>query len=554
MPKYSDADYAVALNSLLPGRLPKRGEKVRVMIGDDAADVPIGNFLKELRRKGRKRAFERELTAALLRHGLTPSQAPNGQWMLPQLGTVWQDTHYAAALDSRPPGNLPKRGEKVRVMIGNDAADVPIGTFLSDLRSLGRKRAFEPELTAALLRHGLTPSQAPNRRWTVPQTGTRLGWQDTHYAAALDSRLPGDLPKWGETVQVKIGDFFADVSIGTFLSDLRSRGRRRAFEPELTAALQRHGLTPSQTPNGRRTVPQTGTHLTWQDTHYAAALNSRPPGHLPKWGETVQVKIGDFFAGVPIGNFLKDLRSKGRTRAFEPELTAALQRHGLTPSQTPNRRWMVPQTDTRMTWQDTHYAAALNSRPPGHLPKRHEKVRVMIGNDADDVPIGNFLSDLRSRGRKRAFEPELTAALQQHGLYPVWQGDSWKISTVVPDTGSVNASYGPQQYPQNPAAPYSYHDPAQVTNSQVAALSQGMEQMPVAVPVAPTLSSVSPYTWDVPAPQAFTGQGGDYYGRDGNWMNPVAAGSYLPRGDGRSRTTPTSHAGPPAPPSHSRSR
>ncbi|WP_329529501.1 hypothetical protein [Streptomyces sp. NBC_01462] len=545
MAKYSDVCYAAALDARPPGNLPKKHERQRVDIDGVITDVPIGRFLSNLRSRGRREAFEPVLTQAFGRHNVTPIQIPDGTWTIPQTGQhiVWKDAHYAAALDARPPGDLPKQGDTEGVNVNGVVADVPVGQFLSTLRSRGRREAFEPVLTQAFGRHNVTPIQIPDGTWTIPQTGQHIVWKDAHYAAALDARPPGDLPKQGDTEGVDIDGVAADVPIGRFLSRLRTVGRREAFEPVLTQAFGRHNVTPIQIPDGTWTIPQTGHRIVWKDAHYAAALNARTPGDLPKNDDTEEVNIDGVIADVPIGRFLSTLRSTGRRGAFEPVLTQAFGRHNVTPIQIPDGTWKIPQTGHRIVWKDAHYAAALDARPLGDLPKQGDTEGVDIDGVAADVPIGRFLGTLRTVGRRGAFEPVLTQAFGRHGWSPVQVGDMWKISGAVADDGRV--FHGDQQYPQNPVASYSHHNsggyPASGTSSQAAVLPQIMDGVSVTASAASFSFPVSSSALNTSAMQESTARVDGPSGGNGYPANPVTAGQYLPSNHGYQHAGPSSY-------------
>ncbi|WP_344570932.1 hypothetical protein, partial [Streptomyces axinellae] len=439
--KYSDEDYAAALNARRQGDLPKQAETQEVVIGDVTADVPIGKFLSMLRSQGRKTALEEGLAQALTWHGLPPRQISDGRWTIPQTGQkiMWRDEDYAAALNAREQGDLPSQTETQTVVIGDVTADVPIGKFLSTLRSPGRRKALGEGLAEALTWHGLPPRQISDGRWTIPQTGKKIMWRDEHYAAALNAREQGDLPEKTETQEVVIGDVTADVPLGQFLNTLRSQGRTKALGEGLTQALTWHGLAPRQVSEGLWTIPQTGKKINWRDEHYAAALNAREQGDLPEKAETQKVVIGGVTADVPIGKFLNTLRSPGRTKALGEGLAQALTRHGLAPRQVSEGLWTIPQTGKKINWRDEHYAAALNAREQGDLPGFRETQMVVIGGVTADVPIGKFLSNLRSPGRKKALEEGLAQALGRHGLSPVWQENKWRIGGATAQAEGARA-------------------------------------------------------------------------------------------------------------------
>ncbi|WP_329529426.1 hypothetical protein [Streptomyces sp. NBC_01462] len=455
----------------------------------------------------------------------------------------YSDVYYAAALDARPPGDLPKQGDTERVDIDGVIADVPIGQFLSTLRSRGRRETFKPVLTQAFERHNITPFQIAGGTWAIPRTGHHIVWKDAHYAAALNARSPGDLPKKDDAEGVDIDGVNADVPIGRFLSTLRSTGRRETFKPVLTQAFERHNITPFQIAGGTWTIPRTGHHIMWKDAHYAAALHARSPGDLPKQHDTEGVDIDGVNADVPIGQFLNTLRSTGRRETFKPVLTQAFERHNITPFQIPDGTWTIPRTGHHIMWKDAHYAAALHARSPGDLPKQHDTEGVDIDGVNADVPIGQFLKTLRNGGRRGAFEPVLTQAFERHGRSPVQVGDMWKISGADADDGRV--FHGDQQYPQNPVASYSHHNsggyPASGTSSQAAVLPQVMEGVSVTASAASFSSPVSSSALNTSAMQESTARVDGPSGGNGYPANPVTAGQYLPSNHGYQHAGPSSY-------------
>ncbi|GAA2641017.1 hypothetical protein [Streptomyces axinellae] len=422
----------------------------------------------------------------------------------------YSDEDYAAALNAREQGDMPGFRDTQEVVIGGVTADVPIGKFLSMLRSQGRKTALEEGLAQALSRHGLAPRQISDGRWTVPHTGKKIMWRDEHYAAALNAREQGDLPEKSETQTVVIGDVTADVPIGRFLSKLRSRGRKTALEEGLKQALSRHGLAPRQISEGLWTVPHTGRQIMWRDEHYAAALNARKQGDLPEKTETQKVVIGDVTADVPLGQFLNTLRSQGRKTALGEGLAEALTRHGLAPRQVSEGLWTIPQTGKKINWRDEHYAAALNARKQGDLPGFRDTQMVVIGDVTADVPIGQFLSTLRTRGRKKALEEGLAQALGRHGLSPVWQENKWRIggATAQAEGARAGRSVNGQVHPRSFTA------------------------------------SVVPPAWDTSAVPGRAAGGGGYPGVSQYPVNPAPAGAYLPSGHGHRPADPAQPPGP----------
>ncbi|GAA2623190.1 hypothetical protein GCM10009863_41880 [Streptomyces axinellae] len=218
-------------------------------------------------------------------------------------------------------------------------------------------------------------------------------YSDEEYAAALNLWNPVDLPDQPDT-QWEIGGRLADVP---------------PFGAEPAAALQQHGLPPEQQPDDRWTIPQIQKKTTWRDEDYAAALNAREKGNPPGSTEKQEVMIGERLENVPIGIFLNTLRSKGRVNPLGDVLKEALSKHDLSPQEV-NGRWFIPQAGTQIMWKDEHYAAALDARQEGHLPKQGEKEQVEIDGRTADVPIGQFLDTLRRSTRVNTLADVLTKA------------------------------------------------------------------------------------------------------------------------------------------------
>ncbi|GGM23848.1 hypothetical protein [Micromonospora yangpuensis] len=353
---WTDEHYAQALNTREPGDLPKQRDTDRITINGHDADVPTGRLLNALRAVGRSdRGTEQVLLDALARHGLTPIPHPTkpDHWRLPPTGdlVMWTDRIYAQALDTREPGNLPKREETDRVTINGHDADVPTGRLLNKLRAVGRSdRGTEQVLLDALARHGLTPIPHPTKpdHWRLPPTGDLVMWTDRIYAQALDTREPGNLPKSRDTDRITINGHDADIPTGALLNNLRSKGRSTAgTEQVLLDALARHGLTPISHPTkpGHWRLPPTGDKVMWTDRIYAQALNSREPGNLPKYRDTDRITINGHETDVPTGRLLNTLQNGGRSDGgTEQVLLDALARHGLTPTPHPDKpgHWRLP--------------------------------------------------------------------------------------------------------------------------------------------------------------------------------------------------------------------
>jgi hypothetical protein len=185
---------------------------------------------------------------------------------------TYSDADYAAALNTRPPGNLPAPGQKDTVVWNGETVDVPTGQLLARLTGGRRRAAPKQELLEALERHGLTAYQnVISGRWELPFTGDMLS--DADYAAALNNRLPGDLSTRGQRDSVMRNGQSIDVPTGRLLTRLRSRGRWTDPAPVLVEALERHGLalhrSSPQQPwklrrSGRRAAPSLQSALPQQ--------------------------------------------------------------------------------------------------------------------------------------------------------------------------------------------------------------------------------------------------------------------------------------------------
>ncbi|MER7169224.1 hypothetical protein ABT336_24585 [Micromonospora sp. NPDC000207] len=225
-----------------------------------------------------------------------------------------------------------------------------------------------------------------------------IAWPHSVYAAALDAFPVGELPKFHQSVEVP--GYAVPVPIGIFLSTLRSKGIVGAnVGQDLVDALGRHGqvLEPDPADSTRVKLPWTGKHITWPQSVYAAALDLLPVGELPKVHQSVEVP--GYAVPVPIGIFFRTLRSKGIVGAgVDPALVDALARRGqvLNPDPDDPTKVKLSASGKHITWPQSVYAAALDLLPAGELPKSCQSVEVP--GYAVPVPIGIFLSNLRSRG------------------------------------------------------------------------------------------------------------------------------------------------------------
>ena len=181
---------------------------------------------------------------------------------------------------------------------------------------------------------------------------------------------------------------------GGYAKTNRKRKIHYASIPVQTAPKRRQSQQPESAPVSDKRPTR------WRDDDYAAALNSLPPGNLPKKRDGVNMTLDGQDVTVPFGQWLANMRSNGRKTELGQELTAALQRHNLTPYQDAKGTWKSEPTRTRMTWRDDDYTAALNSLPPGNPPKQHDGVNMTLDGQDVTVPLGHWLANMRSNGRQ----------------------------------------------------------------------------------------------------------------------------------------------------------
>ncbi|MFE9608733.1 hypothetical protein [Streptomyces sp. NPDC006012] len=270
-----------------------------------------------------------------------------------------KDAAHAAVLNARKRGHLPKHTEKT-------------GRFLHNLRSHGRLSAPEQVLVDALTRHGQSFFQDENGRWWLECTCAKVHWTDADYAAGLNTREEGDLPTKKDKDPVMRNGVSIDVPTGQFLADMRKRGRIAALEQVLVDALTRHHEPLYRDDKGKWRLEPTGEKLNWTDADYAAGLNTRGKGDLPRHQrEKDRVVRNGVSVAVPTGKFLYDLSYRGRIHAPEKVLVDALARHSLKMERDGEGLWrLVDQQGRSFTghghgnavgqghWQDVSHAGS----------------------------------------------------------------------------------------------------------------------------------------------------------------------------------------------------
>ncbi|GAA2623172.1 hypothetical protein [Streptomyces axinellae] len=497
----------------------------------------------------------------------------------------YSDEEYAATLDLWNPVDLPHQPDMQWEIDGRLADLLPFGA----------------EPTAALQQHDLPPEQRPDDWRTVPQTRKKTTWRDEDYAAALNAREEGNLPGSTEKQEVMIGDQRLVVPIGQFLHNLRNKGRKKALGDVLKNALSKHDLSPLEG-DGWWKLPQVPKRTRWRDEDYAAALNAWEKENLPGSKETQEVMIGSRLEKVPIGQFLHTLRNEGRVNPLREVLTQALTDHGLPPGQILGGRWTIPQVPQKTMWRDEDYAAALNAWEKENLPGPTEKQKVMIGGRPQNVPIGQCLHNLRTRGRKKALEDVLTNALSKHDQWPREVDGRWKLPQVPQKTMWRDEDYaaalnawekenlpGPTEKqkvmidgrPQNVPIGKCLHNLR--NNGRKRALEEVLTNALKQHDLSPTLQEgtwkivttaqaesagrsaneqapsqsftapVAPPAWNASAARGTTTLSGDYPDRSAHLVNPVPAWANLPDGHRHwpaapTRTTePTPHQPPNSP-------
>ncbi|MFE0923313.1 hypothetical protein ACFW24_37020, partial [Streptomyces nigra] len=156
-----------------------------------------------------------------------------------------------------------------------------------------------------------------------------VSWVDQHYEDALNACEVGDLPSRGGVVPLAYLEGHPGVPLGEWLHNMRYRGRKTELGLSLVVALARHGLVASLGADGRYRLPPTGKQVSWVDQHYEDALNACEVGDLPSRGGVVPLAYIEGHPGVSLGEWLHNMRYRGRKTALEPSLVGALARHGL---------------------------------------------------------------------------------------------------------------------------------------------------------------------------------------------------------------------------------
>ncbi|MFE0440212.1 hypothetical protein ACFW2K_35425, partial [Streptomyces nigra] len=550
----ADAGYAAALNARPLGDLPSLGDPaVKVVVGGVEREVALDKWLNNMRSRGRRTELGLSLVVALARHGLEVFYDERKRtYRLPPTGkhVHWVDQHYEDALNAREAGDLPSAGGVVPLAYLEGQLGVPLGDWLKNMRSRGRKTRLKPSFVGALARHGLEifyderkrtyrlrefgqvagglagvadmplvveesaggvgdspvgvgeagggfdgmadvemadapppPEDGDDVDETVVSAGARalLGGvsgggagagsvsgagvsgpeaaessrrrprvrrqvvrggrhavrverggrsvpgpaaadgdsaADAGYAAALNARPLGDLPSQKDpAVKVVVGGVEKEVALGAWLNTMRSNGRKTELGPSLVEALARHGLVVFYDERKRTyRLPPTGKQVSWLDQHYADALNAREVGDLPSQGGVVPLAYLEGHPGVPLGAWLNTMRSAGRKTELGPSLVEALARHGLVASLDANGYYKLPPTGRQVSWLDQHYEDALNAREAGDLPSAGGVVPLAYLEGHPGVSLGDWLQHMRSRGRKKRLKPSFVGALARHGL------------------------------------------------------------------------------------------------------------------------------------------
>ncbi|MEU9405262.1 hypothetical protein AB0E08_06085 [Streptomyces sp. NPDC048281] len=255
--------------------------------------------------------------------------------------TTTSETNFASALNNRKPGDL--RGQKGEmdtvVSPEGTTTKVDIASFLSHFQHRGRVGVSE-DLKEALGRHRVPPRWNRSRgRWML---GKRAPVQPTpeQYAAVLDAREPGDIPKGKDMDLLELPDGFNLMITAVELTRTLERQRLESVPSVLVTAFARHGIGLCPDKDGK-------LKLEFRDVRtpesYAAVLNAREVGDVPSVTSVDPLKLpdGSIRGWVPIGSFIRYLRSTGQA-LMAPQVVTAFARHGLEFYQDKKGYWRLP--------------------------------------------------------------------------------------------------------------------------------------------------------------------------------------------------------------------
>ncbi len=263
---------------------------------------------------------------------------------------------------------------------------------------------------------------------------------DVLYAAALDARTKGSLPKQRDKDRVKYGGQWFEVSTGTLVHQLRQKGRKK-LHADLYNALKRHDWGLYKDDEGTWRLPKVEERRNWSDSEYAAALNSRPEGSPPKFRDTDWVGL-DL---VPTGHLVSQLTSEGRAKTPEQVLIDALERHGREGYRDPEKKWKIRprgqtatagDSDARGFGVGTAHAAVQDYAPPA---QRYAPVGALVSNPWA-MPAQSHYDALSYGGMTGQPVSWYTSAAQPPG---------WGTQTTQPTSDAAS-----QQNPYPPGSGY----------------------------------------------------------------------------------------------------
>ncbi|MEU5629855.1 hypothetical protein [Streptomyces tendae] len=262
----------------------------------------------------------------------------------------------------------------------------------------------------------------------------------------------------------------------------------------------------------------------------------RPSSHAPEDASEFEIRMRKRLA---------HLTADSPQTTAGPKEAIALEAAHLPLKQNDNGKWSIDKAKAR---------SEVEVKADAVDQQRAESVRAFYGLDGS-IPIvapgyrpnshaPEGASEFEKRMRKRLDHltrdssgitagPEEAAALKAANLLlKEHDNGKWNIDNATPNQ---------QQAPQNPVSVHGY-DPAQGAISQVAALSQGMEQMSVTVPADAPLPADWP-AWNTLAAQEPAYGVSDFSDGGGYPTNPVTAGPYLASNYGYSHAGQSSYTG-----------